>query len=100
MMGHSIHSRRRARHVDAVHVRQAQVKDDQVRLAGRGQRQPLFTAAGVADLKLFLGQDGAQGAQDLRLIVDDQYMRRLGSFTFSSSIGGAAAASRPVSVAA
>ena len=61
----------------AVHVRQTQIEDDHIRRIGGGQRQALFAATGRRHLKVPFGQDGFQRAQNLRLVVDDQNVRRL-----------------------
>ncbi len=62
-------------HGEPIHIRQAQVEDDHVRRLGRRQGQALVAPAGDSHLELPGGQDRAQGALDLRLIVDDQDVR-------------------------
>ena len=47
-------------HLDPVHIRQAQVEDDQVRRLGRRQGQPLFAPGGNGHPELLGAQDGVQ----------------------------------------
>ena len=73
-------------HLNTVHLRQAQVQDDDVGRVGGRQRQALLTGAGRRHAEALLAQDRAQGAQDLRLVVDDQDVR-LGGHSGSASCG-------------
>jgi hypothetical protein len=66
-------------HLDAVHVRQAEVEDDQVRRVLGGKFKRLASGSGGVHLVVADAQVDAQGADDLRLIVDDQDGSQLGS---------------------
>src|SRR4029079_6122113 len=69
---------------NAIHIWQAQIKDDQVRFTCRSQGQAFFAAAGGCDLKLFFSKNSANGALNLRFIVNDKNM---GCVVHSSASG-------------
>ena len=58
--------------LDAVHVRQAQVQDDQVGRILRRQVQGLLARDGLGDLVLVVGQRGPQESPDRRVVFDHQ----------------------------
>src|SRR4051794_24173205 len=65
----------RADHVDAVHVRQAEVEDDEVRVVGRGGTQRLRPGGRRRDAVLPGEEVDPQRPQDLGLVVDDEHAR-------------------------
>jgi hypothetical protein len=60
-------------HLDAVHVRQAQVEDDHIGVAGGGELEGGGAVVGRVDLVLARLEVDHEGAHDLRLVVDHEH---------------------------
>ena len=59
-------------HLDAVDPGQAEVEDDEIGMVARGQRERDLAGRGEVDLVAARLEVRAEGAQELRLVVDDQ----------------------------
>ena len=76
------------RHLDAVAVGQHEVDDRRRRRLQRGLVERLLGRRGLQHLEARLAQDDAQRAQDLGLVVDDEYARTVVHGTLSLRMAG------------
>ena len=65
-------------------IRQAEVKDHQIRLASRTIAQAVMGGGGFDDVEAVIGQRGAQEAADRQLVLDQDHLGGRGHGDFPS----------------